>query len=240
VLLFNVESGMANQFILDLSKNTKRGIQSKLEKGWLPNVAPLGYCNDTQNHTIAKDPERFNLVRKMWDLMLTGSYTTPKILDIATNEWGFRTRKSKRSTTNELSKSGMYRIFTNLFYAGVIDRKNGIQYQGRHESMITLEEFDRVQMLLGRTGKPRQKHHAFAFTGCIRCAECGCLYTAEKHTKVIKATGEVKTFTYYHCTRKKKNVQCSQRKNIPADNLELQIEEGKYFESITWAGNSNH
>ena len=94
VLLFNVESGMANQFILDLSKNTKRGLQSKLEKGWLPNVAPLGYCNDTQNHTIAKDPERFNLVRKMWDLMLTGSYTPPKILDIATNEWSFRTRKS--------------------------------------------------------------------------------------------------------------------------------------------------
>jgi hypothetical protein len=30
--------------------------------------------------------------------------------------------------------------------------------------------------------------------------------------------------TYYHCTRKKKLVLCSQRKNIPVKDLELQIE----------------
>lgn len=225
VLLFNVESGMANQFVLDLSKNTKRGLQSKLEKGWLPNIAPLGYLNEKISHTIIKDPERFNLVRKMWDLMLTGSYTPPKILDIATNEWGFKTRKFKHSSNNELSQSGIYKIFTNLFYMGVIDRKDGMQYQGKHEPMITLEEFDRVQVLLGRAGRPRPKTHKFAFTGAMRCDECGCLYTAESHTKVIKRTGEVKTFTYYHCTRKKKNFRCSQRKNIPSDNLELQIEQ---------------
>ena len=33
VLLFSVESGMANQFVLDLSKNVKRGMESKVEKG---------------------------------------------------------------------------------------------------------------------------------------------------------------------------------------------------------------
>ena len=36
VLLFNVESGMANQFIIDLRKNTKRGVEGKLQRGWLP------------------------------------------------------------------------------------------------------------------------------------------------------------------------------------------------------------
>jgi len=39
VLLFSVESGVANQYILDLSKNTKRGMLSKLEKGWQTGVA---------------------------------------------------------------------------------------------------------------------------------------------------------------------------------------------------------
>jgi DNA invertase Pin-like site-specific DNA recombinase len=33
VLLFNVETGMANQFILDLQKNTKRGMVGKAERG---------------------------------------------------------------------------------------------------------------------------------------------------------------------------------------------------------------
>lgn len=32
-LLFSVETGMANQFILDLSKNTKRGMQGKADRG---------------------------------------------------------------------------------------------------------------------------------------------------------------------------------------------------------------
>lgn len=241
VLLMSVESGMANQFILDLSKNTKRGLISRLEKGWHNGLAPMGYLNDTFNKTIIKDPKRFNLVRKMWDLMLTGNYTPPKILDIATKEWGFKTKKYKRKGGVDMSKSGIYRIFTNLFYTGTnLHKASGVQYEGRHEPMITLEEYDRVQVLLGREGRPRPKTHEFAFTGAMRCDECGCLYTAESHTKLIKKTGKIKTFTYYHCTRKKKGVQCSQRKNIPSGNLELQIEQEieKYTilpEFLEWA-----
>jgi len=223
VLLFSVESGVANQYILDLSKNTKRGMLSKLEKGWQTGVAPLGYLNDKENKIIITDPERFNLVRKMWDLMLTGNYTPPKILDMANNEWGFRTRKFKRIGGCPLSRSGIYKIFTSLFYAGIIEN-NGVQYEGKHEKMITLEEYDRVQMLLGREGKPRPKTHEFAFTGSIRCGVCGCLYTAETKKKIIKKTGEIKEYTYYHCTRKTTKIKCDQKKNIPVDDLELAIE----------------
>ncbi len=239
VLLFSVESGVANQFILDLSKNTKRGMISKLEKGWQTGVAPLGYLNDKENKIIIKDPERFNLVRKMWDLMLTGNYTPPKILEIANNEWGFRTRKFKRIGSNPLSRSGIYKIFTSLFYAGIVENA-GVQYQGAHEPMIILEEYDRVQMLLGRKGKPRPKRHEFAFTGSIHCGVCGCLYTAETKKKLIKTTGEVREYTYYHCTRRTTKIKCNQRKNIPVDDLELTIEKEieKYTilpEFLEWA-----
>ncbi|MBI2328005.1 recombinase family protein [Candidatus Curtissbacteria bacterium] len=239
VLLFSVESGAANQYILDLSKNTKRGMLCKLEKGWQNGVAPMGYLNDKENKIIINDPERFNLIRKMWDLMLTGNYTPPKILDIANNEWGFRTRKTKRMGGNELSRSGIYKIFTSLFYARIIESK-GVQYEGQHERMVTLEEFDRVQMLLGRKGKPRPKHHEFAFTGSIRCGVCGCLYTAETKKKLIKHTGEIREHTYYHCTRKTTKIKCDQRKYIPLDDLEILIEKEieKYTilpEFLQWA-----
>ena len=223
VLLFSVESGMANQYLLDLSKNVKRGIESKIQKGWHPNLAPLGYLNDKINKTIIKDPERFNLIRKMWNLMLTGNYTPPKILNIANKEWGFRTRKYKRTGGKELSRSGIYRIFTNLFYTGIINHL-GRQYEGKHEAMITVEEYDQVQLLLGRKSKPRPQKQEFAFTGFIRCGECGCLYTAERKKKLIKSTGKIKEFIYYHCTRKKKDIDCSQRKFIRQENLELQVE----------------
>ena len=222
VLLFNVESGMANQYIIELRKNVKRGIESKLEKGWAPNIAPMGYLNDKAEKTIVKDPERFPLIRKMWDLMLTGCYTPPKILAIVNNEWGFRTRKTKRMGNKELSRSGIYKIFTSIFYTGNIEYF-GQTYRGKHETMITLEEFDRVQVILGRKGKPRSQKHKFAFTGIMRCAECGCLYTAETKKKFNKSNSTIKEYTYYHCTRKTKKIICSQKNAIRDDQLELQI-----------------
>ena len=224
VLLFSVESASANQYVIDLSKNVKRGLETKLTKGWLPNLAPAGYLNDQIEKTIIKDTERFNLISKMWQLMLTGSYTPPQILKIANEEWGYRTRKSKRLGGKPLSRSGIYKIFTNIFYTGIIEHK-GVQFEGKHEPTITLEEYDRVQVLMGRKGKPRPKKHTFAFTGFIRCGECGCLYTAETKKKFIKKTGEIKEYTYYHCTRKKTTINCSQKKVIPLDKLELQVEQ---------------
>ena len=224
VLLFSVESGMSNQYILELSKNVKRGLQSKIEKGVYPGIPPQGYLNDKEDKTIVIDPERFNLVRKMWDLMLTGYYTPPQILKIATDEWGYRTFQYKRKGNKTLSRSGIYKIFSNIFYTGDFER-NGEQHKGVHEPMITFEEFDRVQILLGRKGQARPQKQEFAFTGFIRCGECGCLYTAEKKKKVLKSTGETKYYTYYHCTRRKKDVDCSQRKHIREEVLEEQIDD---------------
>lgn len=223
VLLLSVESSSANQFILDLSKNVKRGIQSKLEKGWKPGLAPTGYLNDLNTHTITKDSVRFLLIRKAWDYMLTGNYTVPQILEKLNNEWGFLSLKKKRSGNKPLAMSGLYGIFTNLFYTGIIVHKN-IQYPGKHEAMISMEEYDKVQIILGRKGKPRSKHHNFAFTGAIKCNVCGCFYTAENKHKLIKSTGEIAKYTYYRCTRKKKDITCNQKGCITKNNLELQIE----------------
>ncbi|MBU1890630.1 recombinase family protein, partial [Patescibacteria group bacterium] len=120
-------------------------------------------------------------------------------------------------------RSGIYRIFTNPFYAGVLNY-DGQEHQGSHERMVTLEEFDQVQMLLGRKGKPRPKKHHFAFTGLIRCAECGCLITAVEKHKHIKSTGQINSYTYYYCTRKKKQVDCSQKKVTKEEDLEKQCQ----------------
>jgi len=118
VLLFSVESGMANQFIIELRKNTKRGMHGKADRGWFPSKAPAGYINERLEHTIQPDPERFHLIRKMWDLMLTGSYTPKKIAEIASKEWGYRSLKSKRSGGVEMVPSVIYKMFNNIFYTG--------------------------------------------------------------------------------------------------------------------------
>ncbi|MBP6860146.1 MAG: zinc ribbon domain-containing protein [Candidatus Pacebacteria bacterium] len=110
-------------------------------------------------------------------------------------------------------------------------RYRGEIHPGKHEAMITAEEFDKVQMLLGREGRPRPKTHEFPFTGIISCGECGSSITAINKTKVIKRTGEVKTFTYYYCTRRRKGSEtCSQRTYLSSVDLESQI--GEVLETI--------
>lgn len=188
VLITSVEFGVANQFIKDLSKNVKRGLKAKLQQGWYPVYAPLGYLNskveDKGNNYIVKDPERFDLVKKMWRLMLTGNYTPPKIVKIANEEWGLRTRQTKKMPSKKVSRSSIYRIFTNPFYYGWFEYGRPRQlHKGSHEPMITEEEFDLVQKLLGKEGKPRPKEHRFAFTGIMRCGNCGAMITAEEKIK---------------------------------------------------------
>ena len=249
VLVMNVEFGMANQFILDLSKNVKRGLKTKAEKGWFPSTAPLGYLNDKSKgkgrREIIKDHDRFSLVKKMWELMLTGRYSPPKILNTANNKWGFRTAHG-----NLLSRSGIYRIFTNPFYYGWFEYPKGSSnwYKGSHEPMITAQEYDEVQILLGRKGRPRPKKHNFAFTGLVRCGQCGAMITAEEKNQVICSTCKSKfssnsrldcpkcktpiekmkeptilKYVYYHCT-KRKTPRCTQG-SIEVKDLEKQIDE---------------
>ncbi len=89
--------------------------------------------------------------------------------------------------------------------------------------MITFKEYDRVQILLVRKGKTRPNKHTYDCTCFIHCGECGCLITAETKNKLLRS-GEIREHTYYHCTRRKKTVNCSQRKVIREEDLSLQAE----------------
>lgn len=208
VLLMAVELGMANQFSRDLAVNVKRGLWAKAQMGWYPVQPPLGYMNSKTNekgsNTILVDPKRFPLVRKLWDMMLAGGYTPPALWRFANDDMNLRTRRGLK-----IARSNMYVLLTNPFYYGSFEwpRGSGNWYQGKHDAMITPEEYDKVQILLGQRGRPRPKRHVFAFAGTMKCGECGLSITAESRTKVQK-NGNVHHYTYYHCT--KKRVPCSQ------------------------------
>jgi len=223
--MLNIVFGQSKYQVDKLSVDVRRGIRTKLDMGWRPGVAPLGYLNSISDaigiHTIIRDPIRFDQVRRIWDLMLTGIYTPPRILHIVNGEVGLRTVQRKKSGGKPLSRSGIYRILTNPFYYGAIEHL-GLLYPGKHEPMITESEFDRVQRLLGRDGQPRPKNKmAFAYTGLFRCGECGCSITAEEKRK-ISTNGTLHMYTYYHCTKKREDAKCGQ-KCIEVKELERQI-----------------
>ncbi|HCS78517.1 TPA: hypothetical protein DIV55_02115 [Patescibacteria group bacterium] len=221
VLLLNVEFGMANQFLRDLSKNIRRGLENKLKQGWRPGGVPEGYINDKYGEKglrkILKDPDRFDLVRKMWDLLLTGTYSVPQILEIVNKQWKYKLKPHKRMGNKPISRTGLYQIFTNAFYYGWF-KYGGKWYKGKHDVMITEAEFNKAQAILGTRGKQRPKTREFSFTGMVRCGECNAMVTAE-----VKINRYGYTYVYYHCS-KRINPKCTQ-KYISLDKLELQIEE---------------
>ena len=218
-ILLYIEFGMAQKYIDDLSKNVTRGLRMKLEKGGWPSLAPLGYLNDRASGNIVKDPERFELVRKMWDLMLSGSHSIERITEIANNEWGFRTRKLKRLGGRPITKSTVYKILTNPFYYGFMRHNLGF-YKGNHKPMVTREEFNCVQELLGRNDRPKSKNHYFPFAGgLIKCGVCGCSITAEYTTNRHGSR-----YTYYHCSKKSRSIKCPEG-SIRVERLEQQFAE---------------
>ena len=219
VLMMSVEFGMANQFIRDLSSNTKRGLRNKAEKGIMPGHAPVGYLNNKYKEKGAKDiiidPDRFDLVKRLWEMLLTGKYPIKKLYEIATNEWGL-TIKDRGS----MSRSKFYDIFTNPFYYGHFYYGGKLHTNGQHKSMITKEQFDLAQQIMGIRSKSPFRSHDFAYTCLIKCGECGASITAEAKIKRQK-NGNVHYYTYYRCT-KRLNSHCTQ-KTIRLENLEMQI-----------------
>ncbi|HOW60546.1 MAG TPA: recombinase family protein [Candidatus Moranbacteria bacterium] len=223
VIMMSVEFGMANQYVIDLGKDVRRGLLNKAEQGWRPGRAPIGYKNDKGTDQGKKqifvDEVKFPIVRKMWDLMLTGDYSVSKIIEIANNEWGLR--RMCKGQEIKLHASHGYDIFTNPFYCGKYEW-TGKVYEGNHTPMITEAEFDYVQGLLGNKTKPQTKHKILPYRGTIRCGECGCHITTQLKLKHIKTENVVRTFIYHNCTRKKLNVNCKQ-KSITYNDINKQI-----------------
>ena len=221
--MLQITFGYSKYYVDSLSENVKRGNRAKIERGWRPNQAPLGYLNNKENKQIDRDPILFPFIREMFELMLTGAYGPKEIALKARDEWGFRTPQKKRSGGKPLSLSTIYRILGNRFYTGVI-AWNGQEFPGKHEPVVTEEEFARVQELLGRPGRPRPRTRRFAFTGVMRCGRCGLMITAEEKRK---RSG--KTYTYYHCTKRRLTARCTEP-YVPVASIEKDFE--SFFYSL--------
>lgn len=202
--MLSIIFGYSKYYVDSLSENVKRGNRAKIARGWRPNAAPIGYRNDPTTKTILKDPDRFSLVRRIFDLALTGGYSVRRLAEEVRN-WGLKTRRRKRSGGKYLSVGNVHHVLRNPFYAGVLEW-GGQAYPGAHEPMVTREEFSQVQRHLSRFGKLPPKKRVFAFRRLIRCGECGLSITAEEK---INRYGY--HYTYYHCTKKRMDYRCSQR-----------------------------
>jgi site-specific DNA recombinase len=249
-IIFSVDASMDAQYSRDLSKIVKERMAMKAKQGWYPSFAPVGYKNAKENewseaNIIVVDEERFPLVRKMWDMVLSGSYTVNQIQRIAEKQWGLKTIRRKKSGDKSLTVAGIYYMLQNPFYMGVVKYDGIYNRNGLHVPMVTPEEYQRVQEMLGRGDAPRPAINdapdPFPYRGIIKCGECGCSITYTRKTKTQK-NGNTHVFEYCYCTRKRRDYDCTQRITISPSELteRIRIEIAKYTirdEFFRWACN---
>ena len=179
-----IEAAMATQYSIDLSRDVSRSMDGSFRQGGTIHRAPQGYMNSRDPSNLRRgivliDPERFPLIRKAWDLLLTGEVTPLAILHSLNEEWGYRVRHTKKCGNKPLSASSIYALFRNPYYAGFVQKLGELE-RGRHQPMVTVEEFERAQIIMDQHSRRRTRRLSFTYTGLMRCAYCKYQVTGEK------------------------------------------------------------
>ncbi len=201
VLIMSVEFGMANQYILDLRTNTKRGLMEKIKRGEYASLAPLGYINDTRTKLVVVDKKRAKVVREAFELYAQNNSRLEDI-GIFFAKHGIITRGKKPFTRDKVAW-----ILSNPFYYGLF-KYAGEFYEGKHQTIITKKLFDKVQKVLQQRGKPQKSHQEpLGYCGLLRCGNCGMMVTGG-YRKKLQKNGNLNEWYYYHCSRKSKTIKC--------------------------------
>jgi len=230
-----IEFGMAKKSSDDTSDYMKRDAKSKLLKGEWPGMAPVGYVNvdkdgkiagkffdlkkqnllgelDRELNRVEVDPVVGPLLRKFFDFYLSDQRTLAESVAFI-NALGVKSHRLK----GNFSKSMVDRILRNPFFAGML-RYEGELYEGKHEPLIALEEFEEVQRRLSERKRPKNVTHEFVYRGLIKCSECGC--------SIVGVRKENKNgndpYEYYTCS--KRRGPCNQQPLKP-QKIHVQVEE---------------
>ena len=232
VLMMQIDFGIANQFIKDLSSDVKRGMRDKARDGWCPQSRlPIGYLHNPKRKKSQKqivcDTNRFKIVKRLWELMETGAYSVHDIKQEADR------MKLINFKGKPFALSTFYTMFKNPFYYGKFywkDENDKVAlWDGKHTAMISEATFTRVQRIITRRSQnSRPQGYSFTYRGLITCGECDGHVSAERKLQVTcencrnkysirtnetcpkcnMRLSEMKgvniiDITYYRCTRKK-------------------------------------
>jgi DNA invertase Pin-like site-specific DNA recombinase len=251
--MLTLEFGISKKDSDDKSIAVKRGLDKKNRDGWRPGVAPEGYLNDKVTESgfrkILTDSERLPFVKRIFQMFHDGTPVI-EIQRIADEDWHYRTRQKKRLGGKPLSLSMVYWILTNPFYTGKYEYPKGSSnwHEGRHETAVSEEIFNEIQIRLGRRSPYRINGKEFAFSAIMRCGICDSGIVAEQKWQVICKNCKLKFsltknnkdkctscgtliadmdnptilhYIYYRCG-KKKNRLCLE-KSVRVDRLEDQV-----------------
>src|SRR6266545_7038539 len=192
---------------------------NKARNGGTIGQAKLGYLNEKvlvegrKVNSVVIDQERAPLVRHAFELFATGQHTLDTLWEILADA-GLRAP----GRDNPVGRETLRDMLRSRYYIGKVIYK-GIEYQGRHEPLISEELFDRVQRVLdahsGSGTRQRQHHHYLKDD--VWCGRCGDRFI------IMPGRGNGGTYFYFMCRGRQKKT-CD-HPYVPVDVMEQGIEQ---------------
>jgi len=182
-------------------ENVKRGLRAKAQMGYRPGITPLGFLNDPISvkgqKKITIDPERAPIIKEMFERVAYHGSSGRELFRWMRSTSPFRTRSGKF-----LTQSSIYCILNNPYYCGMFEYpvKSGQWHNTNHESIISKELFEEVQIRLSTHPKSKPGTKEFDFTRMMLCGRCGSGITAQEKLKKFQ-DGTVRRYVYYNCTQ---------------------------------------
>ncbi len=175
-------------------RKTSLSMAQKVQAGWWPGPARLGYRNaDNPQPTSANDrriiiPHETNgpLVTRAFSEYATGNHSL-KSLCALLESLGLRSVWGKYVTPTSLRK-----MLGDPFYLARASYKGEMRCWN-HQTLTDEETFRRCHLVLGEHNRyaDRMRKHTFLLSGILRCGKCGAPLTASVNARKGKS--------YYHC-----------------------------------------
>ncbi len=233
MLLHGIMSSIAEFYSQNLSTEVKKGMGQKVKCGGTPTKAPLGYKNirgyderGRRDSRVELDEQRAPLVRLAFELYATDNWSLTSLAEHLA-DLGLATPATLKLPSTPMNKRMLHVILHNPYYKGIVTY-NGVQYDGRHEALVSEALWDRVQEILhNHINGERERIHEHYLKSTIYCGKCGArliIHNAKSRTG--------NRYPYFVCSAKQnRRNDCRQRATL-IDEVEAKIEE--FYDKISF------
>jgi site-specific DNA recombinase len=205
-----------------ISERTRDKIAATRRKGkWAGGHPLLGYDVDPAGYKLTVNVKEAEQVRAIFALYLEHESLLPVVEELASRKWvgkKWATRKRSQRGGQPFTRTSLYRLLTNVVYAGKVRYKQEV-HDGVHPAIVDPGIFHKTQSLLNRNGStggaPVRNKFGALLKGLLRCVPCACAMTPS-HT-----TRKGRRYRYYLCSSaQKKGWATCPSKSIPAQEIE--------------------
>ena len=238
-----------DMYAKDISKKVRSSLIVKKYNGeFTGKLAPYGYIKDPKDkHKFLIDKNVSHIIRKIFDMILDGKsrrevadflndndiLTPSEYLKINTAKDTTIMKKWNPEMVNSILKNENY---TGTLFQGKkrklnyrvdkkikLDKENWIVTENHHETIISKEDFDKVQDILDKQIKVNKDGSIDLLSGILKCKCCG--------SNMVKRTSKGKI--YYYCSNYYRTKNCKNNKSISKSILEEFIKKELNITEVT-------